>query len=109
MGSACCALRNSLNLHRSINLWEVDVAALKLHHKRCIMAPPGVVHKSTRKRASKFSVSLNTAFDDVAKLIVAYHERCWLCPALQRSLKHIMAHPQGTHLHCARACVYVCG
>lgn len=93
--AACVTRRLCADCGASINIWEVDVAALKLHRARCIMAPPGVVHKATRKRASKFTVSLNTAFDDVANMIVAYHDRCWLCPALQRSLKHIMAHPQG--------------
>lgn len=48
----------------SINIWEVAVPAYKLHQQRCVMEPPGVVHKSTRKRAAHYSISVNSCFGE---------------------------------------------
>jgi Leu/Phe-tRNA-protein transferase len=90
-----CAIENGV-FPMSIDVWDVAISALKLHVERCIMNPPGIVHKKTRKRASKFSFTINQQFERVCELIVKDHDNCWLVPRLQRSLKYIRDHPQGS-------------
>lgn len=72
----------------------VPVFAIKLHHQRCIAKPPGKFHKSIRKRAKKFSVSVNTCWERVVELIRSKHGHCWLVPQLADSLQYIMNHEE---------------
>lgn len=78
----------------SINISQVAVSALKLHVARAVMAPPGVVHKNTCKRAKRFEYTINAAWDQAVALIAAHHENNWMCQQLQRALRFIGTHPQ---------------
>lgn len=56
----------------------------KLHNERSVVQLPEQLHmsKSTRKKAKRFSLSINTCFDDVVKGCHEQHEHCWLHPPL---------------------------
>lgn len=75
-------------------VWDVPIMAIKLHVERCVCDTlPFVTHKTTLKKSKRFAISLNSSFDRVIQMIEQQQERNWLCPALARSLKHIMTNP----------------
>lgn len=64
----------------------------KLHAQRCVISLPSDLHisKSTRKKAKKYSVTVNKAFDEV--IIGCQHQhgdRCWLYPPLVKAFKEV--------------------
>jgi Leu/Phe-tRNA-protein transferase len=63
----------------------------KLHVQRCVMWLPNQLHisKSTRKKSSKFTITLNTAFRDVVNGCHEQHSNCWLEPPLVEAFEAI--------------------
>lgn len=74
----------------------------KLHEKRCVINLAGArdknlstasslhISKSTRKKAKRFMVTINKAFDDVVQGCREQHgNRCWLYPKLVACFKAI--------------------
>jgi Leu/Phe-tRNA-protein transferase len=64
----------------------------KLHAQRCVISLPDDVHvsKSTRKKARRFNLTVNKAFDRVITGCQRQHgNRCWLYPPLVDAFKEI--------------------
>eukprot|EP00045_Choanoeca_perplexa_P005504 m.46576 g.46576 ORF g.46576 m.46576 type:complete len:285 (+) comp13157_c0_seq9:115-969(+) len=73
----------------------------KLHVDRCLMTDLNnlVVSKGTRKKAKRYQMTINTAFDDVAEGCIDQHGYNWLGMVLG-SLKQLHEHPQhGVKVH----------
>ncbi len=67
---------------------------LKLHYKRCLLPLSGFRYsKSTRKRASSYYITINTAFDQCVAGINAQHSESWFLPQLAAELKTLNACP----------------
>lgn len=64
----------------------------KLHEHRCVIDLPNAFHisKSTRKKANRFYITINKAFDDVVAGCHEQHEStCWLYPQLVQAFRCI--------------------
>eukprot|EP00808_Paulinella_micropora_P009173 g34940.t1 len=86
----------------SINLYRgVFAFAIKVHQNRCVMdltKQDVHVSKANRKKAKKFWVTINKAYDAVVDMIVEQHGLNWLCPLLQKSFKEIFTNPTAYHM-----------
>ena len=67
----------------------------KLHRKRCVLRFEDMrVQRGTRKKAKHFTVTANTALDDVVAGLREQHgPECWLYPPLVEALRAIMERP----------------
>mmetsp|Transcript_52359 Transcript_52359/g.78242 ORF Transcript_52359/g.78242 Transcript_52359/m.78242 type:complete len:368 (-) Transcript_52359:37-1140(-) len=86
-----------------------NVLLPKLHEERCVIPLPANFHirKSTRKKAHKFNITFNKAFDQVVQNCHEQHEHCWLHPPLVQAFRIIWdQHPNGVRaiLENRRAC-----
>ena len=69
----------------------------KLHRKRCVMDPRAVhAAKTVRKRARKFTLSVDRCFERVVERVVAQHGENWLFPIVQRALRGLHTPASGT-------------
>jgi Leu/Phe-tRNA-protein transferase len=70
----------------------------KLHKQRCVISllPSELhIHKSVRKKAKKYHLTLNQNFRQVVQYCRAQHEHCWLYPPLVAALEAIMLEQDG--------------
>jgi Leu/Phe-tRNA-protein transferase len=76
----------------------------KLHLMRCVMDPRAVhTAKTVRKRARKFTLSVDRCFDRVVESIVAQHGENWLFPIVQRALRGLHTPARGGAASCDSA------
>jgi Leu/Phe-tRNA-protein transferase len=70
----------------------------KLHQQRSVIALPRGLHvsKSVRKKAKRFSITINTRFDQVIQGCHDQHgSHCWLYPPLVAAFRAMMDAPGG--------------
>jgi Leu/Phe-tRNA-protein transferase len=76
-----------------------DFLLPKLHLNRCVIAPVAEklhVSKSTRKKAARFSMTINQNFDGVvAGCHQQFGQQCWLYPPLVDAFRTIHQHTVG--------------
>lgn len=67
----------------------------KLHEQRCVVFLPQQfkLAKSARKKSSKFTFTINTAFSKVVQGCHDQHDHCWLYPPLVDALYTIYKNP----------------
>jgi Leu/Phe-tRNA-protein transferase len=70
----------------------------KLHEQRCVLFLPQQfkLSKSARKKSSKFTFTINTAFSKVVQGCHDQHDHCWLYPPLVEALYDIYKNPTMT-------------
>lgn len=69
-----------------------DFLLPKLHSQRCVIQPVTALHisKSVRKKAKRFTLTVNQNFEDVVTACQRQHgDHCWLYPALVKAFRNI--------------------
>ncbi len=62
------------------------ILLLKMHKQRCILEFENLhIPKTARKRARKFNITIDQAFEQCIEQIIKYHEDNWLYPPLAKT------------------------
>eukprot|EP01063_Lacrimia_lanifica_P005611 TRINITY_DN1336_c0_g2_i1.p1 TRINITY_DN1336_c0_g2~~TRINITY_DN1336_c0_g2_i1.p1 ORF type:complete len:364 (+),score=134.70 TRINITY_DN1336_c0_g2_i1:61-1152(+) len=97
---ACCVrgvFPMSIALETADPDWNLDLRffAPRLHHERHVIDLASFRPlRHAARRASQYTVTLNTDIDAVLDAIVRHHTLNWMCPLLQAQLKYMHAHPK---------------
>eukprot|EP01063_Lacrimia_lanifica_P041804 TRINITY_DN9826_c0_g1_i1.p2 TRINITY_DN9826_c0_g1~~TRINITY_DN9826_c0_g1_i1.p2 ORF type:complete len:258 (+),score=82.15 TRINITY_DN9826_c0_g1_i1:346-1119(+) len=89
------------------SLGDFRCFAPKLHVSRSILdLAEFKPQKSAVKKASGYTVTVQTHLDDVMKAVVRHHSDNWLCKPLQAVFRHIHAHPDHFRARFVTLCIW---